>query len=57
MLRTDDEPKPVYWLYQKDEDGEALKTLVDNGTLSEISLQYLGGDYSTAEAIASAAGK
>lgn len=65
VLRTDDEPKPVYWLYQKDEDGEALKTLVDealqtlidNGTLSEISLQYLGGDYSTAEAIASAAGK
>ncbi|MGN0801241.1 MAG: transporter substrate-binding domain-containing protein [Candidatus Faecivicinus sp.] len=65
VLRTDDEPKPVYWLYQKDEDGEALKalvdvalqTLIDNGTLSEISLQYLGGDYSTAEAIASAAGK
>lgn len=65
VLRTGDEPKPVYWLYQKDEDGEALKalvdealqTLIDNGTLSEISLQYLGGDYSTAEAIASAAGK
>lgn len=65
VLRTDDEPKPVYWLYQKDEDGEALKalvdvalqTLIDNGTLSEISLQYLGGDYSTAEVIASAAGK
>lgn len=65
VLRTDDEPKHVYWLYQKDEDGEVLKalvnealqTLIDNGTLSEISLQYLGGDYSTAEAIASAAGK
>ena len=30
---------------------EALQTLIDNGTLAEISRQYLGDDYSTEEAV------
>lgn len=59
VVRKDVDPVPVYWLYQKDEDGEylkglvdtALQTLIDNGKLAEISEQYLGGDYSTKEAI------
>ena len=59
VLRDDVEVSPVYWLFTKDEKGkklkslvdEALKTLIANGKLKEISEEYLGGDYSSKEAI------
>ncbi len=58
-LRNDDTVKPVYWLFNQNEDGEylkplvdkALQTLLDNGTLAELSKTYLGDDYSTQEAV------
>jgi len=58
-LRNDDTVKPVYWLFNQNEDGEylkplvdkALQTLLDNGTLAELSNTYLGEDYSTQEAV------
>lgn len=47
--------KPVFFLFAKNENGtkykniidKALKTLSENGKLSELSKQYLGADYST----------
>ena len=59
VLRGDVDFSPVYWIFTKDEKGEKLKSLVDealktliaNGKLKEISEKYLGGDYSTKEAI------
>lgn len=58
-LRNDDTVKPVYWLFNQNEGGEylkplvdkALQTLLDNGTLAELSKTYLGDDYSTQEAV------
>lgn len=65
VLRSDAAPKPIYWLYAKSEKNdqlrplvdEALQTLLDNGTLAEISKEYLGNDYSSEEAVASRVGK
>lgn len=59
VLRNDDTVNPVYWLYSRTEENEelkplvdeALQTLIDNGTLAEISEEYLGADYSTKEAV------
>jgi ABC-type amino acid transport substrate-binding protein len=50
---------PTYWLLRNDEEGqwlkglidEAMQTLIDDGTLSELSIEYLGADYSTEEAV------
>ena len=65
VLRGDVDFAPVYWLFTKDEKGEKLKSLVDtalktliaNGKLKEISEKYLGGDYSTKDAIEGRLGK
>lgn len=59
VLRGDSVIKPTYWLYANTEKNqelkplvdEALQTLIDNGTLSELSKQYLGEDYSSEEAV------
>lgn len=50
---------PVYFLYANNENGQrykaliepALQTLLDNGTLSALSIQYLGADYATEAAV------
>lgn len=65
VLRGDVEISPVYWLFKKDAEGErlkslvdpALRTLIENGTLKALSEKYLGGDYSTQEAVSSRTGK
>ncbi|MBR1485962.1 MAG: transporter substrate-binding domain-containing protein [Synergistaceae bacterium] len=65
VLRGDVDFAPVYWLFTKDEKGEklkslvdaALKTLIENGKLKELSEKYLGGDYSTKEGIEARLGK
>lgn len=65
VLRGDADPLPVYWLYPQNEKGEtlqplveeALKTLLENGTLAELSKQYLGDDYTTEEAVLSRVGQ
>jgi ABC-type amino acid transport substrate-binding protein len=52
---------PVYFLFSKNEQGgrykalidKALDTLIENGTLSELSKKYLGADYSTEAAVLS----
>ena len=49
---------PVYFLYAKTDNGTkykelidtALQTLKDNGTLSKLSTQYLGADYTSEDA-------
>ena len=62
-LRDDSTVEPTYWLYSQTDAyaefnqalsaavDEALQTLIDNGRLAEIGEQYLGGDYSTEEAL------
>ncbi len=65
VLRDYPEPTPIYWLFKDDEDGEylkelvdeALNTLIEDGTIAELSEEYLGGDYSTLEAIEAAIGE
>lgn len=50
---------PVFVLYSNTENGQryqelidpAIQTLLENGTLAELSVQYLGADYSTEEAV------
>ena len=64
-LRDDEDPKPVFWLYANTPENEELKPLVDkaldelvaNGKLSEISEKYLGGDYSSLDAVKARVGK
>lgn len=59
VLRGDVDFAPVFWLFKKDSTGErvknlvdpAIKTLIENGTLKALSEKYLGGDYSTQEAL------
>lgn len=59
VIWADNGISPTYWLYRNDEDGQwlkplvdkALQTLLDNGTLSDISIKYLGADYSTEAAV------
>ena len=49
---------PVYFLYSKTDNGTkykelidaALQTLTDNGTLSKLSTEYLGADYTSEDA-------
>ena len=56
------EPAPVFWLFSNTEANEELKVktdaalqeLIDSGKLAEISIEYLGGDYSTLEAFIAA---
>lgn len=65
VLRGDSVIKPTYWLYANTDKNkelqplvdEALQTLRDNGTLSELSQQYLGEDYSSEEAVQSRIGQ
>lgn len=65
VLRGDTEPKPVYWLFADTAANETLKplvdaalqTLIDNGTLAEISIEYLGDDYSSEEAVSARVGQ
>ena len=53
------EPTPVFWLFSSTEANEELKAkvdgalqeLIDSGKLAEISIEYLGGNYSSIEAI------
>ena len=68
VLRDEATPLATYWLYSlTDAYGdanrelaakvdEALQTLIDNGTLAQISEEYLGADYSTEEAVRSRIG-
>lgn len=50
--------EPVYFLYSKNDNGTrykelidtALQTLTQNGTLSKLSIEYLGADYTSEEA-------
>ena len=63
VLRDDSRVEPTYWLYSQTDAyaesnralaaavDEALQTLIGNGTLAAIGEQYLGGDYSTEEAL------
>lgn len=59
VLRSDAAPNPIYWLFADTEANaklkplvdEALQTLLANGTLSKISKEYLGDDYSSKEAV------
>ena len=59
VLRGDQEAIPTYWLFAKNEKNEelipkvdaALKELIESGKLGEISNEYLGGDYTTIEAV------
>ena len=56
--------EPTYWLFSKSDANqalseavdEALNTLIENGTLAAIGEEYLGGDYSTEEALRSRLG-
>ena len=65
VLRDDVPITAQYWLFTKDERGAwlkervdaALKQLLADGTLSRLSVQYEGADYSTREAVASRIGK
>lgn len=57
------EPSPAYLLFPKNEKGTELekkidpivKDMIEDGTIKKLSEQYLGADYSTLEAIKSAA--
>ncbi len=63
VLREEATPVPTFWLYSQtdayaDSNKElaaavdvALQTLIDDGTLAAIGEEYLGGDYSTEEAL------
>jgi len=63
VLRDDSQVEPTYWLFSQTDAyaeanqalaaavDEALNTLIDNGTLAAIGEEYLGGDYSTEEAL------
>ncbi len=63
VLREEATPVPTFWLYSQTDAyaeanqalaaavDEALNTLIDNGTLAAIGEEYLGGDYSTEEAL------
>lgn len=59
VLWTDNAIIPTYLLLRNDEQGQWLKPLIDkatqelidNGTLSKLSIQYLGADYSTEAAV------
>ncbi|MBO4808610.1 MAG: transporter substrate-binding domain-containing protein [Lachnospiraceae bacterium] len=59
VLRGDQEAIPTYWLFAKSDKNEelipkvdeALKQLIESGKLGEISEEYLGGDYTTLEAV------
>jgi L-cystine transport system substrate-binding protein len=59
VLWKDKGIEPVFVLFAKNANGErfkklvdpALKTLLENGTLAELSKKYLGADYSSEEAI------
>lgn len=68
VLRDDSSVEPTYWLFSQTDayaetnqalaaavDG-ALQTLIGNGRLAEIGEQYLGGDFSTEEALRSRLG-
>ncbi|MCD8327112.1 MAG: transporter substrate-binding domain-containing protein [Lachnospiraceae bacterium] len=65
VLRNDESVSPVYWLYANTEKNETLKPLVDealntlleNGTLAALSIEYLGDDYSSEEAVNSRIGE
>lgn len=64
VLREEAEVEPTYWLFSKSDANqalseavdEALNTLIENGTLAAIGEEYLGGDYSTEEALRSRLG-
>ena len=59
VLRGDQEAIPTYWLFAKNDKNEelipkvdeALKQLIESGELGKISEEYLGGDYTTLEAV------
>lgn len=63
VLREEATPVPTYWLFSQTDAyaeankalaaavDEALNTLIENGTLAAIGEQYLGGDYSSEEAL------
>ncbi len=59
VLRGDQEAIPTYWLFAKTDKNEeliskvdeALKQLIESGELGKISEEYLGGDYTTLEAV------
>ncbi len=67
-LRDEATVESTYWLFSQTDAyaetnrelaariDEALQTLIDNGTLAQISEQYLGADYSTQEAVLSRIG-
>ena len=67
-LRDEATVESTYWLFSQTDAyaetnrelaarvDEALQTLIDNGTLAQISEQYLGADYSTKEAVLSRIG-
>ena len=67
-LRDEATVESTYWLFSQTDAyaeinrelaakvDEALQTLIDNGTLAQISEKYLGADYSTKEAVLSRIG-
>ena len=67
-LRDEASVESTYWLFSQTDAyaeankelaarvDEALQTLIDNGTLAQISEQYLGADYSTEAAVLSRIG-